>query len=157
MMGYPEVWPCVLCRAVDDADLSFGRELRRAGFLLWEERMAWPLSWRETTELCLGHYRKRFIVGLQPLECKRKSGGLAEAGAGAGHHRGSGYWREVDEGVAREPGVMMGKIVFDDEPDNIPGADYNGVNFVDKKCRVRMSSVTMKKRTEESRVGGFVV
>ena len=27
---------------------------------------------------------------------------------------------------------MMGKIVFDDEPDNIPEADYNGVNFVDK-------------------------
>ena len=45
--------------------------------------------------------------------------------------------------VLREHGVMMGKIVFDDEPDNIPEADYNGVNFVDK-CRVRMSSVTMK-------------
>jgi len=34
--------------------------------------------------------------------------------------------------VLREHGVMMGKIVFDDEPDNIPQADYNGVNFVDK-------------------------
>ena len=34
--------------------------------------------------------------------------------------------------VLREHGVMMGKIVFDDEPDNIPEADYNGVNFVDK-------------------------
>ncbi len=27
---------------------------------------------------------------------------------------------------------MMGKIIFDDEPDNIPEADYEGVNFVDK-------------------------
>lgn len=34
--------------------------------------------------------------------------------------------------VLREHGVMMGKILFDDEPDNIPTADYNGVNFVDK-------------------------
>lgn len=30
----------------------------------------------------------------------------------------------------REHGVMMGKIVFDDEPDNVPTANYNGVNFV---------------------------
>lgn len=34
--------------------------------------------------------------------------------------------------VLREHGVMMGKIIFDDEPDNVPSADYNGVNFVDK-------------------------
>ncbi len=34
--------------------------------------------------------------------------------------------------VLREHGVMMGKILFDDEPDNIPNADYEGVNFVDK-------------------------
>lgn len=34
--------------------------------------------------------------------------------------------------VLREHGVMMGKIIFDDEPDNIPHADYEGVNFVDK-------------------------
>lgn len=32
----------------------------------------------------------------------------------------------------REHGVMMGKIIFDDEPDNIPTANYNGVNFVSK-------------------------
>ena len=32
----------------------------------------------------------------------------------------------------REHGVMMGKIVFDDEPDNIPTAQYAGVNYVDK-------------------------
>ena len=32
----------------------------------------------------------------------------------------------------REHGVMMGKIVFDDEPDNIPEAQYAGVNYVDK-------------------------
>lgn len=34
--------------------------------------------------------------------------------------------------LLREHGVMMGRIVFDDEPDNIPTADYSGVNFVDK-------------------------
>ncbi|MDO4956999.1 MAG: glutamine-hydrolyzing carbamoyl-phosphate synthase small subunit [Bacteroidales bacterium] len=34
--------------------------------------------------------------------------------------------------VLREHGVMMGKIVFDDEPNNIPTANYSGVNFVDK-------------------------
>ena len=34
--------------------------------------------------------------------------------------------------VLREHGVMMGKILFDDQPDNIPQADYEGVNFVDK-------------------------
>lgn len=34
--------------------------------------------------------------------------------------------------VLREHGVMMGKILFDDEPDNVPQADYEGVNFVDK-------------------------
>ncbi len=32
--------------------------------------------------------------------------------------------------VLREHGVMMGKILFDDEPDNIPEAEYEGVNFV---------------------------
>ncbi|MGN1243886.1 MAG: carbamoyl-phosphate synthase domain-containing protein, partial [Alloprevotella sp.] len=32
--------------------------------------------------------------------------------------------------VLREHGVMMGKIVFDDEPDNIPTAQYEGVNYV---------------------------
>ena len=34
--------------------------------------------------------------------------------------------------VLREHGVMMGKIVFDDEPDNIPEAAYASVNYVDK-------------------------
>lgn len=34
--------------------------------------------------------------------------------------------------VLREHGVMMGKIVFDDEPGNIPTAQYEGVNFIDK-------------------------
>lgn len=34
--------------------------------------------------------------------------------------------------VLREHGVMMGKIVFDDEPDHIPEAAYAGVNYVDK-------------------------
>lgn len=32
----------------------------------------------------------------------------------------------------REHGVMMGKIVLDDNLDNAPQADYEGVNFVDK-------------------------
>ncbi len=34
--------------------------------------------------------------------------------------------------VLRENGVMMGKILFDDNPDLIPEADYAGVNFVDR-------------------------
>ena len=34
--------------------------------------------------------------------------------------------------ILREHGVMMGKIIFNDDPDNIPTADYEGVNFVDK-------------------------
>lgn len=32
--------------------------------------------------------------------------------------------------VLREHGVMMGKIIFDDEPDNIPDAQYENVNYV---------------------------
>ena len=32
--------------------------------------------------------------------------------------------------VLREHGVMMGKILFDDMPDVVPEADYEGVNFV---------------------------
>ena len=32
--------------------------------------------------------------------------------------------------VLREHGVMMGKILFDDEPDNIPTAQYEGVNYI---------------------------
>lgn len=36
----------------------------------------------------------------------------------------------------REQGVMMGQILFDDEPDNVPEASYEGVNFVDQvSCR----------------------
>ena len=34
--------------------------------------------------------------------------------------------------VLREHGVMMGKIIFDDEPDNIPSAEYEGGNWVDR-------------------------
>ena len=34
--------------------------------------------------------------------------------------------------VLREHGVMMGQIIFDDEPNNIPQAQYEGVNFVDQ-------------------------
>lgn len=32
--------------------------------------------------------------------------------------------------VLREHGVMMGKIIFDEAPDNIPTAQYEGVNYV---------------------------
>ena len=34
--------------------------------------------------------------------------------------------------VLREHGVMMGKIVFDDEPENVPEAVYAGINYVDQ-------------------------
>ena len=34
--------------------------------------------------------------------------------------------------VLREHGVMTGKIIFDDEPTNIPEAEYEGVNYVAK-------------------------
>ena len=34
--------------------------------------------------------------------------------------------------VLREHGVMMGQIIFDDEPNNSPQAQYEGVNFVDR-------------------------
>jgi len=34
--------------------------------------------------------------------------------------------------VLREHGVMKGSIVFDDAPDEVPQADYEGVNFVAK-------------------------
>lgn len=34
--------------------------------------------------------------------------------------------------VLRENGVMMGKILFDENPELIPEADYAGVNFVDR-------------------------
>ena len=34
--------------------------------------------------------------------------------------------------VLREHGVMKGSIVFDDDPDKMPQADYEGVNFVAK-------------------------
>lgn len=34
--------------------------------------------------------------------------------------------------VLRENGVMMGKILFDENPELIPEADYAGINFVDR-------------------------
>ena len=34
--------------------------------------------------------------------------------------------------VLREHGVMMGQIIFDDDPTNIPQAQYEGVSFVDR-------------------------
>ena len=34
--------------------------------------------------------------------------------------------------LTKEHGVMMGKILFDDESNNVPEADYEGVNFVDR-------------------------
>lgn len=50
--------------------------------------------------------------------------------------------------VLREHGVMMGKIVFDDEPDRIPEADYSGVNYVDKvSCKEIVCYVGNESRT----------
>ncbi len=34
--------------------------------------------------------------------------------------------------VLREHGVMMGKILFDDTPEEIPTAQYSGINYVEK-------------------------
>lgn len=51
--------------------------------------------------------------------------------------------------VLRERGVMMGKIIFDDEPDRIPEAVYDGVNYVDQvSCKevIRYGSGEGKKR-----------
>ena len=45
------------------------------------------------------------------------------------------HWNATEslaDWLKREHGVMMGKIIFDDEPENIPEADYEGVNFVDR-------------------------
>ncbi len=50
--------------------------------------------------------------------------------------------------VLREHGVMMGKIIFDDEPDRIPTAQYAGVNYVDKvscKTVIRYNEGARKK------------
>ncbi len=48
--------------------------------------------------------------------------------------------------VLREHGVMMGKILFDDEPDNIPETKYEGVNFVDQvSCK---EIITYKPKTD---------
>lgn len=49
----------------------------------------------------------------------------------------------------REHGVMMGKIVFDDEPGNVPTANYSGVNFVSQvSCKevIRYNSGKDRKR-----------
>lgn len=49
----------------------------------------------------------------------------------------------------REHGVMMGKIVFDDEPDKVPTANYSGVNFVSQvSCKevIRYNSGKGRKR-----------
>ena len=51
--------------------------------------------------------------------------------------------------VLRERGVMMGKILFDDEPDNVPEAVYAGVNYVDKvSCKevIRYGASESKKK-----------
>ena len=42
--------------------------------------------------------------------------------------------------VLREQGVMMGKILFDDQPDEVPEATYEGINWVEKvSCRQPMT------------------
>lgn len=50
--------------------------------------------------------------------------------------------------VLREHGVMMGKIIFDDEPENIPEAHYEGVNFVDQ---VSCKEIITYKPTSDSK------
>lgn len=50
--------------------------------------------------------------------------------------------------VLREHGVMMGKIIFDDAPEDIPEAVYEGVNFVAKvSCKevIRYNTGASKK------------
>lgn len=45
---------------------------------------------------------------------------------------------------------MMGKIVFDDEPDNVPEATYAGVNYVDKvSCKevIRYAKVKARRKS----------
>lgn len=57
--------------------------------------------------------------------------------------------------VLREHGVMMGKILFDDQPDNIPEAAYEGVNFVDNvSCKeiIHYDAVTDDKSTAPTAV-----
>ena len=56
--------------------------------------------------------------------------------------------------VLREHGVMMGKILFDDMPDEVPEADYAGVNFVDQvSCRevIKYNEGADKKRVRKAR------
>lgn len=56
--------------------------------------------------------------------------------------------------VLREHGVMMGKILFDDEPDNIPTAQYEGVNYIAKvSCKEVVRYAPMGK-TEKSEDAG---
>lgn len=53
--------------------------------------------------------------------------------------------------VLREHGVMMGKILFDDEPENIPDAEYEGVNFVDRvSCKEIISYSAQGTETPET-------
>lgn len=53
--------------------------------------------------------------------------------------------------VLREHGVMMGKIIFDDEPENIPEASYEGVNFVDQvSCKEVITYKALEKTADAS-------
>ena len=56
--------------------------------------------------------------------------------------------------ILREHGVMMGKILFDDEPDNIPEANYEGVNFVDQ---VSVKEIVTYKPAEGTSINKKVV
>ena len=44
--------------------------------------------------------------------------------------------------VLREHGVMMGKIIFDDDAENTIEATYSGVNYVDQVSCKRLSDIT---------------
>ncbi|TGX83636.1 glutamine-hydrolyzing carbamoyl-phosphate synthase small subunit [Palleniella muris] len=53
--------------------------------------------------------------------------------------------------VLREHGVMMGKIVFDNQPGNIPEAEYEGVNFVEEvSCKeiIRYAAANVTEHNE---------
>ena len=87
-----------------------------------------PLSWKRENP-CRSHYCKRYSENYSHWNAVESLGDWLKREQIPGI---TGIdTRELTK-VLREHGVMMGKIVFDDEPDNIPEATYAGVNYVDK-------------------------
>lgn len=55
--------------------------------------------------------------------------------------------------ILREHGVMMGKIIFDDDADNIPEAQYEGINFVEQvSCKEVITYAPTNGETSPKRV-----